>query len=183
MTTFSDRDVLSDGKYAGLIQRFHCFPVSKQLIGQHCWGMYLIYRKIWGPPPSATTEYIMFHDNGELGTGDAPLYAKRDVPELKPLLDKAEKIAAERQGLNVPEPDAKELWRVKACDLLEGMQHCLMDIQSGNQLAIPATQNYLVGLLKHLEKETMVGDDADKVMEFRNAMLNCHKKIMNAHIY
>lgn len=117
--------------------------LQKQSVGEHSWQMYRIYCVIWGPPSAAAAELIMKHDAGEIGTGDMPLYAKRDDPVLKRQMDLAEHSQQALSGLlPVLGTTDQEKWRVKMCDLLEGLEHCVADVAMGNSLAMPALQNY-----------------------------------------
>lgn len=164
MSDFTDKDILTNSRYAGLVRRYHAWAmINTQTIAEHSWQMWRVYRTIWETPSAAVSELIMCHDAGEIGTGDVPLYAKRDIPLLKQRMDIAEKRI---RGDNGMEPklvcSPREQWRVKATDLIEGLEYCLQEYHMGNSLAIPAHRNYILALLGHLSKPE--ANETDRVM-------------------
>lgn len=182
MIPFSDRDVLADGRHAGLVRRYHAWSMHQsQSVGEHSWQMWRIYRLLWGVPPAAVAELIMTHDAGEIGTGDMPLYAKRDDPLLKERMDIAEVRAQQNNGLVATmETTERQKWRVKATDLIEGLEHCLVEIQRGNQFAVPAQQNYTRALSAHLEKLERDHEDRLIVRAHCRGLEGYHIRIMAA---
>ena len=151
--SFSDVDVLTRGRYAGLVQRYHAWPThSKQSVAEHTWQMMRIYREIFGPIAPDVCDAMLWHDCGELSTGDVPLFAKRDSPALRVACHNAEVAGLTRLGAPQPELSPQEQWRTKMVDLLEGLEHCLMELSMGNALILPALTNYQNAIDRHQER-------------------------------
>ena len=114
----------SSQRNAGLIERYHEHPtVQRQNVGEHTWQVMRIWLVIFGRKDDATDgrilQYIMFHDAGELGTGDIPFPVKKNNPPLKAIMDELEHQSLMRQKIVLPDMSEHELKEVKICDLIE----------------------------------------------------------------
>jgi 5'-deoxynucleotidase YfbR-like HD superfamily hydrolase len=131
--------LLATSRLAGQVLRYHTWPVHRQQsVGEHTWQVMRIYYHIWGPLPSATTTAILWHDAGELATGDPPFPFKAKNPSLKSIIDSCEEEAVENMGGNPRVAlSVQEKRRVKTCDLLEMVEYGLHEYHLGNAFALP----------------------------------------------
>ena len=89
----------------------------------------------------------LFHDMGEIVTGDLPHPVKKDHPKLAAILNNIQDAAHLRMcipwGLPAPaytDPDA--IWAVKIAEMIETLEFSLQEIVMGNRLAeLPYTRN------------------------------------------
>lgn len=169
--SFTDNDVVTRGRYAGLVKRYHTWPMLReQTVAEHTWQMMRIYHEIWGPLSPDIVTVMLYHDCGELSAGDIPLYAKRDFPPLKEAMDKAEEAGLQRLSIDLPDLDLSSRWRVKMCDLLEGIEHCCVEYAMGNKLMIPAIQNYGNAIDIYLRKGEDAEEDLEAILKWLGAM-------------
>jgi 5'-deoxynucleotidase YfbR-like HD superfamily hydrolase len=136
MSKFTHADVQTIARFAGSIKRYHTWPVlHNQTTGEHTWQVFRIYWQIFGPMPEEVSTFILWHDAGELVTGDTPGMLKTAVPEIKQLLDRAERLAIDEMGGSVElGVSAPTKIRVKACDLIDVYEHCSVELLQGNRL-------------------------------------------------
>lgn len=145
-------DVTASLRFAGLVKRYHTWPVLReQTVAEHTWHVLRIYDKLFGLPSVAVVRAIMYHDVGEIRTGDAPFPVKRDNPDLKAAYDRVEgKHRAELLGEDPELAVSKdELRMLKICDLVEMWEFGMEEYLKGNNLAIPIidrTKQFALGL-------------------------------------
>jgi hypothetical protein len=84
--------------------------------------------------PAEVSTFILWHDAGELVTGDLPGMLKTLVPEIKPHLDRIERLAVDEMGGSIEGVDVPIKIRVKACDLIDVYEHCSIELLQGNRL-------------------------------------------------
>jgi 5'-deoxynucleotidase YfbR-like HD superfamily hydrolase len=146
------RDITMNLRFAGLVKRYHTWPVLReQTVAEHTWHVLRIYDKLFGLPSVEVVRAIMYHDVGEVRTGDAPFPAKRDNPDLKKAYDRVEsehrlKLLGADPELAVSENDLRKL---KICDLVEMWEFGMEEYLKGNNLAIPIidrTKQFALGL-------------------------------------
>jgi 5'-deoxynucleotidase YfbR-like HD superfamily hydrolase len=133
-------EVYTFARYAGQVTRYHTWPVHRQQsVGEHTWQMLRIYETIWGAIPSHITCAILWHDAGELFTGDVPYPAKAAHPSLKAAVDSAEAqaLANMRRAPPSPELTLQEHAQVKMCDLIDMYEFGLVELTMGNDYAEP----------------------------------------------
>ena len=128
-------------RYAGLVKRYHTWPVIReQTVAEHTWHVLRIYDQLFGLPSVNLVRAVMYHDVGEVKTGDAPFPVKRENPDLKAAYDR---IEADHRGklLEGADPEskitAKEYRRLKMCDLLEMWEYGVEEQAKGNTFAQP----------------------------------------------
>lgn len=129
----TDRSLLS-----GRVKRYSCWmTIREQTVGDHTWGVYHIFWRIFGLPSAEIALYIHLHDAEEIVVGDNPFPMSSQFPSLRTAKDEMEKVA--RQRLNLPdlEISAEDKVRVKICDLLEMYQFGMQEREMGNLLATP----------------------------------------------
>lgn len=133
----TDRSLLS-----GRVRRYHTWPVlQEQTVGDHCWGVYHIYWRIFGLPSAEVALYIHVHDSDELVIGDNPFPMSARYPSLKAVKEEMGRDARVQLSLPSEEDighfDSTERARIKICDLLEMMQFGMQEREMGNLLAQP----------------------------------------------
>ncbi len=131
--------VLSQSRLAGQVRRYHSWPVlHTQTIGEHSWQCMRIWWQIWGDLPPEVTTYFIFHDAGELYTGDIPFPVKARNSQLKSIMDELENKAVHEMGgpKGHPPVDANKI-RAKACDLIDMYEYGLHERRLGNKYADP----------------------------------------------
>ncbi len=131
------RMIVMDLRLAGTIERYHTWPTHRrQTVAEHTWQLLRIYTLIFGPPDPETFLYIMFHDSGEIITGDPPYPVKRNNPELrrqfKDVEDKAKASLGAFWGFNIPN-DCKRSKYVKVAELIEMAEEGLVETTLGSR--------------------------------------------------
>src|ERR1035438_1054365 len=85
------QQVMADSRFAGDVVRYHTWPcIQRQTNAAHTWHIMRIYFQLFGPMPPATSTHILWHDAGELKTGDSPFPVKSHNPKLKAEMDRLE---------------------------------------------------------------------------------------------
>jgi 5'-deoxynucleotidase YfbR-like HD superfamily hydrolase len=165
MSKFTHADVQTNARFAGSIKRYHTWPIlHNQSTGEHTWQVFRIYYQVFGPMPAEVSTFILWHDAGELVTGDFPGMLKTLVPEIKLPLDRVERLAVDEMGGSIEEVDAPIKTRVKACDLIDVYEHCSIEFLQGNRLVeggITWAQEQLDTVCRRLTK-----DDETKVRNY-----------------
>ena len=134
--------VLKTARFAGMVQRYHTWPtIKQQSVGEHSWQMMRIWYAIWGKMPPDVSSYILWHDAGELVTGDPPFPFKSKNTELKALFDIQENAAVRDMGGEVTPLSSYQLVLVKVCDILEMWEFGLVELKMGNVLAQPIIED------------------------------------------
>lgn len=140
MVKYTHEDVYVNARFAGLVIRYHTWPVIRdQTDGEHTWQVMRIWWQIFGPLTAEESTAVIWHDGGELRTGDLPGMIKAEEPALKPVLDRLEKRAVSDMG-GPPvsfRPTERTLLRLKVCDLIDVLEFGLLECLQGNRLAEP----------------------------------------------
>jgi 5'-deoxynucleotidase YfbR-like HD superfamily hydrolase len=151
---FTHADICTKARFAGQVKRYHTWPVFRnQTTGEHTWQVMRIYWQIFGPMTAEVSTFILWHDAGELVTGDYPGMFKTMVPEVKPLLDRAERLAVDEMGGSMDQLDGRLKFRAKACDLIDVYEQCSIERLQGNRLVeggVTWAQEQLEALLSEL---------------------------------
>lgn len=149
-------EIRSSSRLSGLVERYHTWPtITRQSNAEHTWQLLRIYIEVFGAPLPEVTVRIVYHDSGELRTGDPPFPFKAVNPEVKHIFDTHEGMAISdmRGGEPLPVVSQDEMRRIKACDLLEMWEHGLHERTMGNRFAIPImhdTYAALIGLQQQM---------------------------------
>jgi len=134
---------------AGRVRRYHTWPtLHQETVGEHTHRVATLFLQLFGTPRVEVLEYILQHDSGELSSGDMPFYAKRDVPELKHYMNRAEGRGRERLKIEMPKLTDEEWTQFKLCDLLQMLEFALIEMEMGNRYAGPIKMNVLDALDK-----------------------------------
>ena len=137
--------VMRSTRLSGQVMRYHTWPtLTQQSTGEHSWQVLRIYTEMFGPPSSAVAVYILYHDSGELHTGDLPFPAKRNSSVLKEECTRIEEAAIRKMtGGSMPELTREEGLKVKICDLVEMNEFGAHEVRLGNQYAVPIVEDTL----------------------------------------
>lgn len=128
----------SSARQGGAVRRYHTWPVHRQqTVAEHSWNVARIVTTIWPVAPASVIMYCLYHDVGEIATGDIPFPVKAENPELKGLLDQLEDRAVE--AMRLPPHHVDDIWRrrVKVCDLIEMWEFGIDEELMGNVMALP----------------------------------------------
>lgn len=133
-------DILCNSYHAGMTMRYHTWrTINRQSVGEHTWQVMRVWYHLWGNMPPEVSSYILWHDAGELWTGDAPFMAKKASPALKVALDALENEALISMGAGSTPyaitPEQKR--KAKICDLIEMMEFGIVELAMGNNFCKP----------------------------------------------
>lgn len=155
----------NDPRHCFLVKRYHTWTtIQQQNVGEHTCQILRIFTEVFGPPGAEVTQAILWHDGGELWTGDVPFDAKRESPQLKDTLSDLDLTAvkflsAGRYPTTLPQEDRD---RVKVCDLLEMWEFSQMEVRLGNthygaQIGVKVLQaaHELAAKLSHPDRDSV----------------------------
>jgi 5'-deoxynucleotidase YfbR-like len=132
-------EVLSTARLAGEVVRYHTWPMHRrQSVGEHTWQLCRLWWQIFGPLAPEVSTYLIWHDAGELVTGDPPFPVKARNPDLKAVMDRLEGDAvAAMGGPAAARLSARDRVRAKIVDLLDMWECGRMELVMGNTFAQP----------------------------------------------
>jgi len=147
------------------VERFHTWPtIQRQTVADHTWNVLRIYIEIFGAPGAIVLKEIMFHDVGEVISGDVPYPTKAENPVLKKEVDRIEKEFIDAHVPGPSHPARQEcLTQIKVCDLIEMYEFGIQEEMLGSRYAGPIvrqTYDHVLRLIDQLK------------MEERHAVLN-----------
>ena len=159
----------ANARFAGQVLRYHTWPVHRQQsVGEHTWQVMRIWSELWGPMMSeAVSAFILWHDAGELVTGDLPFPVKARNPDLKSKIDELEDQAVYVMGGPAPSDSAishEDSVRVKICDLLEMYEFGLCEVQMGNQFAKPIVDDIAASVTDMVGR--LLPEDQEKIKSY-----------------
>lgn len=141
--------LLSSGRLAGQVVRYHTWPMlHRQTNAEHTWQVLRVYYLMFGAPRPEVTTFILWHDAGELKSGDLPFPIKATNPVLKQEISRIEADAVQAMGGVNHLTDVRERVRVKLCDLIEMMEQGLHELRLGNHYAEPIVDDTMHGALQ-----------------------------------
>jgi hypothetical protein len=115
---------------AGEVSRFHAVPtIPVQSVGQHTYGVLAILLAMdtfVRPEDLPLLTAAMLHDAPELYTGDVPFTTKRECPEVKAALDKAEFEYSCAHLFISPRLSPRQCTLLKLADMLEGLRWSIL---------------------------------------------------------
>jgi hypothetical protein len=131
------RMIVMDLRLAGTVERYHTWPtIRRQTVAEHTWQLLRVYTCLFGPPDQETFLYIMFHDSGEIITGDPPYPVKRNNPELRRRFQEVEDKAKTSQsafwGFNIP-LECKMAKHAKIAELIEMAEEGMVETTLGSR--------------------------------------------------
>lgn len=146
------RNYTLDPRRAGEVTRFHTWRVNRpQSVAEHCWNVARVLLAIWPDAPPRMVRHALFHDIGEVATGDLPYPVKKDNPQVGSAMDRLEIDAHLRMstGWSLPPPsypEGDERVIFKTAEYLEGMEWALDEVYSGNKFATLVMERWEVAL-------------------------------------
>jgi len=130
--------ILRTPRFAYGVRRYHTWPVIQvQTVADHTAQCLRIYLQIFRVVPPEVTAYLLWHDAGELVTGDLPFPVKARNPNLKQECDAIEARAVIEMGGKCPTLTEPVKNRVKIVDLIEMGEFGLVELRYGNTFAQP----------------------------------------------
>lgn len=121
---------------AGDIQRYHTARVTPQSVAAHTYGVMNIVLMICEEPPSLElVKAVMWHDVGEIATGDIPAPAKYSDRQLHASLERLEQNFYAVNGLDTYLSN-QELLLLKWADTLELIMYCAEQAYRGDGYAL-----------------------------------------------
>jgi len=153
------KQIMTSARFAGGVRRYHTWPVLvQQTNADHTYHCIRLYLQIFGPLPPDVTTFLVWHDSGELKTGDLPFPVKAQNPVLKAETDRLEGEAKTAMGAQFEGVlSYYEMRRLKIVDLLEMLEYGLVEFGLGNSYAIPVVRDTFDGLMV-LRGELSVAD-------------------------
>jgi 5'-deoxynucleotidase YfbR-like HD superfamily hydrolase len=124
---------------AGVVARYHQYgPHLAQSVAAHSWGVATLALHLW---PDCSRELLIaciMHDVGEYATGDIPAPTKWQMTKsMVQDIELMEEQAVTRAWPYMPVLSLTDVQRLKWCDSLELMIHCLEAMLSGDKLYAP----------------------------------------------
>lgn len=124
------------------IQRFHTVPlIRSQTVGEHTAGVIALACYLNGGYSEDLMRAALFHDIGEILTGDVPHNVKKDNPDLRRELRRIEAMVLPPGDLNSEQRRA-----LNVADMLECIWKCTEEIQMGN-LCLDLVRKRAIGYL------------------------------------
>lgn len=134
--------VLSSARLAGQVKRYHTWPTTQsQTVAEHTWHVMRIWFSIFGPLPPQISTVLLWHDCGEIVTGDLPYPFKAKNPDVKALLDRWEAVTVRDMAGELPTLDEYERMKLKLCDLMEMHEFGRLELALGNKFGTPIVED------------------------------------------
>lgn len=154
-------DIYTSLRLAGDVTRYHTWPMqTNQSVAHHTWNVLRIWVELFGPPSPEVSVAILFHDCGEIVTGDLPFPVKSDNLDLKTAANRVES-----EALNTSIPLYHEMVdglteeqkkHIKICDLCEMLEQGYHERHLGNrygELIVDNVSLYLFPLVRQLSND------------------------------
>lgn len=128
-----------DPRLAGRVTRYHTWPrLREQSVGEHTWQLLRILDCVWPSMPVHVWRAVLWHDCGEIATGDVPYPVKQQNHTLQQEMDQLEHAALRRMhddwlaGRTLVPIAGQERAIVKTCELIEMWEWGLEEARMGN---------------------------------------------------
>ena len=145
---------------SGWVRRYHAWPtLNEQTVGHHSWRVATLIIEVFGMPRAEVLAYALWHDCGEMFSGDLPFMVKNAVPGLADAMKKAEAFGLEQLRIQLPELSPLERAQVKIADLLEMHEFGELEVLMGNQFGAAVRDDTLAAawrLSKEHELDTAI---------------------------
>jgi 5'-deoxynucleotidase YfbR-like HD superfamily hydrolase len=129
---------------AGKVMRYHAWPtLNTQTVADHSWRVATLIVEVFGAPRAEVIIYALYHDCGEMFSGDLPFMVKTAIPGLADAMKQAEAHGLEQLGIALPVLSKLERAQVKIADLLEMHEFGAMEVLLGNQFGIAVRDDTL----------------------------------------
>lgn len=156
-----------------LVRRFHQWPTVKaDTVGKHSCGVALFAQLI---VPGCRKEVLLaalFHDLGEIVTGDIPSPTKKMLSaSSRNEIEEIELCALRENGFSTELLSDEEVALLKLCDCLDGLAYCVEERSLGNQSIRSVAEKYMEYTRHHLRNSTsgygwyVVGQEVFHILE------------------
>lgn len=141
-----NREQMKRSQYlSGKVRRYHAWPtLQTQTVADHSWRVATLLIEVFGLTRAEVLVYALYHDCGEMFSGDLPYTVKTVVPGLADAMKTAEAYGLKHLGIKLPELSLLEKAQVKICDLLEMYEFGKMEVLLGNQFGEAVRDDTLV---------------------------------------
>ena len=151
-------------RHAGDIIRYHTWPtIRQQTVGAHTWQVYRIFLEVFGLPDPKVGAMIIYHDAGEVSTGDIPFDVKREHPEFRAMaadIDHSAMVSISNGLVAYEDLSNLEHAMIKFADLCEMAEFGMEEMRLGNMTyGRPVVVNIFKALVP-LCKEFFAENDA-----------------------
>lgn len=163
-------DVLSNPRFGGAVRRYHTWPtLNVQTNADHTWNVMRIWWQLFGPLSSEESTYVIWHDVGEIRSGDLPFPVKRDHPALKDICGVIEAEAL--VGMFGRNPmkgvsTAEIKFKAKFCEMIEMCEFGLIELRQGNTFAEPIVNDTRAAAEKMAHEYWGEGVVLDQMLSF-----------------
>lgn len=120
---------------SGRVIRNHTFSVlNRQNLADHQWGVAQIALELFGESGVSKALLIacLRHDMGEVAVGDNPYPIKKQWPELRAIVEEAEKVYLSENDIDYPALTEREKSQLGCADMAEFLMYCIKEIEMGN---------------------------------------------------
>lgn len=178
----SRSDLRMDPRAGGRVRRWHTWSIlNDQPMSDHQWNVTRIVLAIY---PEASRDVIieaLFHDIGEVGSGDHPSLSKTD-PAFRRELHRLEDQTRLDMVIPWALPSKRrladmELWVIKLADIIDRWEFALHEIAMGNSLCQEVVDDAEVDLGKMTTQGYWLGwneEVAENVRWYMNARRSAH---------
>lgn len=135
--------IRTDPRFGGDVERYHSWPtIHRQNVADHSWNVARILLAIYPDADLTMVIEALFHDIGEVASGDMPYGVKDEYPGLRDIMKRAEEKARISMAFPWGVPAKKALPEelsalVKLADLIEMWEWGLREVCMGNTFAAP----------------------------------------------
>lgn len=159
----SDRDAMSTLTFlrrSGRVRRYHTEELLKpQDVAQHSYGVaWLCWWLCQGQVSAALILHALAHDAAEHALGDIPSPTKRELG-IRQQVDAAEARLMALHSIVLPDLSDFENKVLKLADALDGVLHCVHELELGNQTLYAVFLNFHRYGLELVTEGTVAGAD------------------------
>lgn len=160
--------LLQNARFAGGVKRYHTWPtITQQTNAEHTWNVLRIWWMIWGAPSAEVATYLIWHDAGEIKTGDLPFPIKSRHPAIKKTFDQLEgETVRAMRGPACLSLTGVDKTRAKIADLLEMWEYGWVELNLGNRFAAPIVVDTYVAVRELIENTPLSAQDEEKIMDY-----------------
>lgn len=138
MIELTAEQITTNPRLSGLVKRYHTWPVIReQTVAEHSWQVARIYGAMFELTSASVYYYILFHDCGEIVSGDLPYPIKSLNLNLKEEMDEIERLARQEMGIYIPTLTDEQSLRVKIAHFIEMWEYGMEELYRGNRFASP----------------------------------------------
>jgi len=121
---------------SGKVNRMHTAPMlHRENVAEHTWGLLFLILRYW---PEASREFLIaaiFHDAGEVATGDVPAHVKWANASILEVCENLEQEHLKKMQIPLIELGPVEDFLLTVFDKLDFCVSCHHEVMSGNRNA------------------------------------------------